>query len=261
MGLASWTMRSRLILRHLHPTTHRAATAAVSSSAAAAAAPLPDPHNVSHTLDAETSAAIVTRLEARGQDEIFRSLFLGYFPELRKCKNVLEIGCGTGVVLRALMQDPEFSGNVTGVDQSSVFLDAARRLAEEEGCPPDRVTFEVTAAGSGTPVSGAGGFDAVVMHTLISHTSDPAAVVSSPSLLTTHLPHPPDRAMLSALQLAEAAEMAAPGALLVVMDGDYGSLTYAHPEDLDLGRKMDQALVSSVFAQPNGASLTIIRRT
>jgi 2-polyprenyl-3-methyl-5-hydroxy-6-metoxy-1,4-benzoquinol methylase len=130
-------------------------------------------------LDEATSAAIVTRLESRGQDEVFRSLFLGYFPELRKCKNVLDIGCGTGVVLRALMQDPAFTGKVTGVDQSAVFLDAARKLAEEEGCPSDRVSFEVTAAGSGTPISGAGGFDAVVMHTLISHTSDPAAVVSS----------------------------------------------------------------------------------
>jgi len=39
--------------------------------------------------------------------------------------------------------------------------------------------------------------------------------------------------------------------LLIVMDGDYGSLTYAHPDDVELGREMDKALVSSVFAQPN----------
>ena len=35
------------------------------------------------------------------------------------------------------------------------------------------------------------------------------------------------------------------------MDGDYGSLTYAHPDDVELGREMDKALVSAVFAQPN----------
>eukprot|EP01052_Picozoa_sp_SAG31_P044016 SAG31_NODE_7527_length_1665_cov_1.745849_2_plen_78_part_00 len=50
------------------------------------------------------------------------------------------------------------------------------------------------------------------MNTLISHTSDP----------------------LAALQ--QAAKVAAPGALLVVMDGDYHSLTYANLDDPALGR-------------------------
>jgi hypothetical protein len=37
----------------------------------------------------------------------------------------------------------------------------------------------------------------------------------------------------------------------VVCDGDYGSLTYAHADDPSLGRSMDGALTSAVFAQPN----------
>jgi hypothetical protein len=90
LARSTWAVRSRAILHHLQPSRRASA-----SAAAAAAKPLPDPHNVSHSLDAETSARIVDRLESRGQDEIFRSLFLGYFAELRSCKNVLEIGCGT----------------------------------------------------------------------------------------------------------------------------------------------------------------------
>ena len=38
------------------------------------------------------------------------------------------------------------TGTATGVDQSSFFIDAARRLAEEEGCPADRLKFDETAA-------------------------------------------------------------------------------------------------------------------
>ena len=38
---------------------------------------------------------------------------------------MLEIGCGTGVVLRSLLQDSGFSGSATGADQSDVFLQKA----------------------------------------------------------------------------------------------------------------------------------------
>lgn len=89
-GINTCTVRSRTILHHLQPRR-----AAGSAAVGKRPTPLPDPHNVSHTLDAETSARIVDRLESRGQDEIFRSLFLEYFPELSSCRNVLEIGCGT----------------------------------------------------------------------------------------------------------------------------------------------------------------------
>lgn len=145
-------------------------------------------------------------------------------------------------MLRALIKDQSFTGKATGVDQSAVFIDAARSLAEKEGCPADRLRFAQSAAvrlstlvvpccfkslafsgptlPTGCPVlfkvagndtqslpatramrllavhensgcflwQGSGalpaavspgqkGYDAVVMHTLISHTSDPAAVV------------------------------------------------------------------------------------
>ena len=186
-------------------------------------APLADPHNVSNTLDAETSARIIERLEARGKDEVFRSLFKGFFPQLFGCLNVLEIGCGTGVVLRELIKDPAFKGKATGMDQSACFVDAARRLATEEGLPAERLSF--TEADAHHLPSGK--YDAVVLNTLISHVTDPTAV------------------------LAQAAAVAAPGAVLIVMDGDYGSLTYANPKDAALGREMDRSFVTAVYAQPD----------
>ena len=35
------------------------------------------------------------------------------------------------------------------------------------------------------------------------------------------------------------------------MDGDYGSLSFAHPEDVELGRTMDRAFMTAVYAQPD----------
>mmetsp|Transcript_92527 Transcript_92527/g.283298 ORF Transcript_92527/g.283298 Transcript_92527/m.283298 type:complete len:303 (-) Transcript_92527:62-970(-) len=194
----------------------------------AAIKPPLDPHSVSNTLDSEASERLIHRLEARGRDAIFRSLFLSYFPDLRNCRNVLEIGCGTGVLVRALVSDKSFHGKVTGSDLSPVFLEAARRLAIEEGCPPDRISFvEADANQPSSVVLGEASYDAVIMNTLISHVPDPAAVLS------------------------DAATLAAPGARLVVMDGDYLSLSYAHPKDPELGRRMDLALMQSVYAQPH----------
>jgi ubiquinone/menaquinone biosynthesis C-methylase UbiE len=184
---------------------------------------LADPHSVSNTLDAETSSRIIERLESRGKDTVFRELFQSFFAQLHGCAHVLEIGCGTGVVLRSLLRDPCFTGTVTGLDQSAAFIEAARVLAAEEGLPPERISFAEADAARLPP----GQYDAVILNTLISHVDDPATV------------------------LAQAAAVAAPGAVLIVMDGDYGSLTYAHPEDAELGRRMDRAFVTAVYAQPD----------
>lgn len=53
----------------------------------------------------------------------------------------MEIGCGTGVVLRSLIKDPLFKGRVTGLDLSAAFIGAANRLTAEEGLPVERIYF------------------------------------------------------------------------------------------------------------------------
>lgn len=186
-----------------------------------------DPHNVSHSLDEATSERIAERLESRGRDAVFQGLFRGYFPALRGAKHVVELGCGTGVVLRALLREEGFEGVVTGLDQSGHFLAAATRLAAAEGCSPERCRFAVADAHKLGELRLEPAVDAVVLNTLLSHVNDPAEVLRS------------------------ARRLAPPGALLVVMDGDYSSLTYAHTADEELGRRMDAALVRSVYSQPD----------
>mmetsp|Transcript_148948 Transcript_148948/g.478619 ORF Transcript_148948/g.478619 Transcript_148948/m.478619 type:complete len:284 (-) Transcript_148948:223-1074(-) len=187
---------------------------------------LPDPHSVSATLDVVTSRAIIERLEARGRDDVFRNTFLSYFPELHRCERVLEVGCGTGVVARALAADPAFRGRVHGVDQSDMFIGVARELADAEGVG-DRVQF-LKGDASDIGASGSSSYDAIIMHTLLSHVEDPSKVLAS------------------ARSLAQGGSTK-----LIVMDGDYGSLTYAHQDDPTFGRSMDVALKDATFAQPD----------
>jgi len=88
--------------------------------------------------------------------------------------HMLELGCGTGVVLRALAQQRDFSGRLIGVDQSPVLIAAARRLAAEEG-GDQRIEFRV---GDVHHLAvGESSFDAVVAHTLLSHVADPLVVL------------------------------------------------------------------------------------
>ena len=72
---------------------------------------------------------------------------------------------------------------------------------------------------------GAGEFDAVVAHTLVSHVESPAAV------------------------LAEAARIARPGSSIGIFDGDYASLTFANP-DPEQGRRDDEALSTAIVTNP-----------
>lgn len=183
-----------------------------------------DKDNQSAELTDTAAGRLVERLESRARDAHFRALFESYLPMLRSCEHVVELGCGTGVVMRALLADPEFAGRVTGLDQSPQFITAAEQLAKAEGVP-ERYKFMVADAQSQPEVVGRA--DAIVCHTLLSHVNDPAAV------------------------LASARKLAQPGTKLVVVDGDYGSLTYAHTANAALGRRMDEALSRAVYTQPD----------
>jgi ubiquinone/menaquinone biosynthesis C-methylase UbiE len=133
---------------------------------------------------------------------------------------VVELGCGTGVVARAIAARDGFAGRVTGVDQSPEFIAAAERYAADEGVA---VRFLV---GDAHAVDlPAGGFDAVVAHTLVSHARDPLAV------------------------LAEAARLARPGGSVAVFDGDYAALTFG-VSDARLGAAMERALHGVTMSVP-----------
>ena len=85
--------------------------------------------------DAATRERFIERLEFRGDRPDVRGLSRGVPGAARPAAAaaVLDLGCGTGVVARAIAARDGFAGTVTGVDQSPDFIAAARRLAAEDG--------------------------------------------------------------------------------------------------------------------------------
>ena len=137
-------------------------------------------------------------------------------------KAVIDLGCGTGIASRHIARRPGFFGHVTGIDQSPFLIDAASRFAGDENLA-GRIDFRV--GDTQSLDLGAGEFDAVVAHTLISHVERPEAV------------------------LAEIVRIAKPGASIGIFDGDYASLTFGHP-DPDQGKRDDEALIAAIVTNP-----------
>lgn len=183
-----------------------------------------DPHRFVNELDESAIERLVARLESRAKDTVFTKLFDRYISQLAlpSWARVLEVGCGTGVNMRALARRGEFPGKAFGVDHCDPFIAAANKFAQQENVS-DRVEFRVGDAHNlDFPAST---FDVVIAHTLISHVSEPVKV------------------------LQEMARVVRPGGTVVVFDGDYASLTYAFP-DHDFGLQMDAALAKASFNNP-----------
>lgn len=183
-----------------------------------------DPHRFINELDEAALESIIARLESRAQDAVFTRLFDKYAAQLAlpPSAQVLEVGCGTGALLRSLARRTDFTGKAFGVDQCRPFLDAARKFAQAENVSA-RIVFQAGDAHCLDFPSAT--FDAVIAHTLISHVTEPAAVLS------------------------EMARVVRPGGTVVIFDGDYASLTYAFP-DHGFGHQMDVALASATFNNP-----------
>ncbi len=183
-----------------------------------------DPHRFINELDDAALQKLVNRLESRARDDVFARLLDKYVTHLAipPKARVLEVGCGTGAVLRAIARRPDFGGQATGVDQCPTFVDTANRFAQREQVG-DRLDFRVGDAHRLDFPTGT--FDVVIAHTLISHVTAPLAV------------------------LGEMARVVRPGGSVVVFDGDYASLTYAFA-DHDFGQQMDMALANATFNNP-----------
>jgi ubiquinone/menaquinone biosynthesis C-methylase UbiE len=172
--------------------------------------------------DDETLDRVIARMEERGREPRFQKMRGDYLDlvELQSARTFLDLGCGTGLDARAAAMRPEFKGVATGVDLSTGMIRAGEHLAEEEGIG-DRVLLRVgDAAQTGLP---GGTMDVVVMHTLVSHVIDPAAV------------------------LREAARLLGPRGRILVFDADFSSLSFSYP-DAAVAKAMEASLLETFVA-------------
>jgi SAM-dependent methyltransferase len=175
-------------------------------------------------LDAPTTQGMIERLEVRANNPIFAGLREAYLVSLRLAPDaqVLDLGCGTGVVGRALARRDGFVGRLVGIDQSPALIAAARRLAIEEGLGR---TVEFHLGDAHALDYADARFDAVIAHTLLSHVADPLAV------------------------LREAARVLKPRGRLAVFDGDYASLSFGC-SDPAMEQAVEQALLEVLVNNP-----------
>ena len=176
-------------------------------------------------------AAVVAALETRGRDTAQRRLrqrFLRAIP-IRRRDTVLEVGCGTGVVLRDLVPLVGRGGRVAGVDPSRAVLAAARRLCRGLG-----VHLRL-ADGAKLPFAD-DGFDVALAVTVLLHVADPVAVVR------------------------EMARVTRPGGRVAVQDQDFGTLALAHP-DRALSDRILDGVVNHMYEEPySGRRLPAVLR-
>jgi len=174
-------------------------------------------------LDAPTLAGIADILELRGrhpQQQAIRAAYLGALGDIAG-RQVLEVGCGTGVASRDLARLVGSEGHVTAVDPTPHFIDAARRLQQEAAI--DRLTFDVQ-DGRALPYADAT-FDLVAAVTVLSHV--------------------PERLRV----LHEMARVLRPGGAVLIVDGEFAANQVEHP-DHEMTARIVEAWRTSTVDDP-----------
>jgi ubiquinone/menaquinone biosynthesis C-methylase UbiE len=186
--------------------------------------PRGDVYRLLNDLDDATVERIAMRLETLGTDPThaaFLDAYLSNLP-LASAQRVLALGCGTGIEVRALKRRPDFRGQVIGIDHSSKMIELARRLTVAEGLDSG-VRYQT---GDAQVVDYPDDtFDVVLAHKVLSHVADPLAA------------------------LKETRRVIKPGGMLAVFDGDYASLTFAHP-DAELAKRAEGVLQEILCTNP-----------
>jgi ubiquinone/menaquinone biosynthesis C-methylase UbiE len=185
---------------------------------------------------APSIAKLAEMLEARGRTPTQRRLrrrFLSFVP-IRPGARVLEVGCGTGVVLRDLAQMAGARGRVTGIDPSRELLKVARPLC---GAVRGRGPI-VVREGTGTQLPfAANRFDVALAITVILHVADPLAVVR------------------------EMVRVTRKGGRVGLQDQDFGVIAVAHP-DRDVTDRIMYGVARHVYEEPySGRRLPGLLRT
>ncbi len=183
-----------------------------------------DVFRLAPTMDAAVLQTVAERLEFRATDPGYVALSQAYFEHLPlspPCR-VLALGCGTGVEVRALRRRVSPEVSIVGIDHSSALVERARQETADDGLSAN-VEY-LTGDAHDLPWPDAD-FDVVTLHTLISHVEDPGRV------------------------LAETRRVLRPGGTVAIFDGDYASLTFAHP-DPALAVTVEESLKQVMVANP-----------
>lgn len=149
-------------------------------------------------LDVAAIEGLGQAMELRAADPVQQGFVESYMSRLAlpEAARVLEIGCGTGAPPGSWPRRPGV-GEVVGVDPLAPLLDRARELA----AGINNLSFQ-PGRGEQLPVDDSS-FDAVVIHTVLSHVPDPGSV------------------------LGEARRVLVEGGWLAVFDGDYATFSFA----------------------------------
>ncbi|OLC15573.1 MAG: hypothetical protein AUH29_07685 [Candidatus Rokubacteria bacterium 13_1_40CM_69_27] len=163
-------------------------------------------------------------LEERGRTPSqvrLRQRFLRFMP-VRPGHAVLEVGCGTGVVLRDLAARVGPRGRVAGVDQSRWLVRAAAGILRRH---PLRRRIALRVAAGGRLPFAADRFDATLAVTLLLHVAQPLEVVK------------------------EMARVTRPGGLVAVQDQDFGTVAVTHP-DRALTERIMAGVAARLYEEP-----------
>jgi ubiquinone/menaquinone biosynthesis C-methylase UbiE len=161
--------------------------------------------------DRHAQAAIASTLEARGKHVLFRQAICDYLDALSldAYTAVLDPGCGTGIVARAIARRGDVKARITAIDSSPWLIEAAKHFACEERVA-ERIRFL-----TGEPhwvIGPRAQFDVVILHRLLNRVADPGLV------------------------LKEVRRVLRPAGRVVVFDGNHDSLARAtNPPNGDEG--------------------------
>ncbi len=182
---------------------------------------MPDPYANPDSHPETTIQAMATRLEERGRHAGFLRMIRRYAARLPADRplTVLDLGCGTGVVIRQLSETLHPASVLHGADVSEGLLREAQRLT-----PGSRISWDHISPGR-LPYADAS-FDAATMHTLLSHVPDPQAV------------------------LQEAKRVLKSDGRLIVFDADHAGTTYSQA-NYETTRRVDHLLSSAIATQPD----------
>jgi 2-polyprenyl-3-methyl-5-hydroxy-6-metoxy-1,4-benzoquinol methylase len=173
----------------------------------------------------ENIEVVAERLELRAKIEPFAKMRDRYFDAMALSPDarILELGGGTGPIGRAYVSRGDFSGCYVVSDLSQSLIDIGAAKAETEGLSA-QMDFRIVDALTGAGLDD-GDYDAVILHTVLSHVPEPGAVV---------------RTAVSALR---------PGGIIVAFDADYASLQLISG-DTELDERVEAAIKSNAVAQP-----------